>query len=399
VDYAQLYQTRYTVLRKAYEKSTPDAELAAFVRKQRKWLNDYALFMAIKNHFGMAALSAWPDRAAARDCTYARKTYGAALRDEIGFQIFLQYHFFKQWAALKAYANGRGVRIIGDIPIYDDDDSVELWARPELFQLNDKHGLKRVAGVPPDLFSETGQLWGNPLYDWERMEQDGFQWWIERVKNAAALYDVVRIDHFRGFESYWSIPASAKTAVSGKWVKGPAMKWYGAVQAALPKAKLIAEDLGILTPAVFKFLDDTGLPGLRLLIYAFDVTGDSIYLPHNIPVNSVAYTSNHDSPTFVQWLTEEATPEEADFAAEYLRLRDDEGLAWGAVKAVWASPAKIAVAAFQDILGLGGDARINVPSTLGGRNWRWRVRPEAMNQSLADKVKAITLTYRRNDWQ
>ncbi len=397
VDYEKLYAERLKVLRVAYERGKAQLveELAAFEVAQRFWLADYALFMAVKTHFGMVALQQWPDRAILRSQPDARASYGALLADEVGFQVFMQYCFFTQWAALKAYANSRGVLLIGDMPIYVSADSAEVWAKPELFMLDAHRRPTWVAGVPPDLFSATGQLWGNPLYRWKHMEHDGYSWWIERVRHEAARFDVVRIDHFRGFESYWAVPAAAETAMEGKWRKGPAMKWFEAVRRALPDARIVAEDLGILTPAVFAFLENTGLPGLRLLVYGFDAGGDSIYLPHNIIDNCVAYTSNHDSPTFLEWLTVEATPEQAAFATDYLRLNDAEGLSWGAVKSVWGSCAHLAIAAFQDVLGLGGDARINTPSTLGN-NWRWRVRAEAMNGGLCDRLRHITAVYRRN---
>jgi 4-alpha-glucanotransferase len=395
VDYGLIYQHRLPLLRHAYERGKDDPAAAAFYKKHQSWLADYALYMALKERFGMTGLAGWPDKAIIARQPAALKKAKTELADEIGFHMYIQYLFFKQWSSLKAYAAERGVLIMGDLPIYVAEDSTEVWVKPELFQLKAPAKTAKVAGVPPDFYSETGQLWGNPLYDWEHHEQTGYKWWLARMRHAHAFYDIIRIDHFRGFHTYWSVPANAKTAMSGRWIKGPGLPFVDIIKAALPPGSLIAEDLGDLGGSVKQFFRDTKLPGMKVLVYAFDPDNDSDYLPHNAPKNSVCYTSTHDSPTFLGWLTGEAGYGERELAEKYLRLRDDEGRSWGAVKGAWASPARLAMAPFQDILGLGKDARINTPSTLGGQNWRWRVRKEAINDDVAAQLLDVTKTYKR----
>ncbi|MCL2003831.1 MAG: 4-alpha-glucanotransferase [Oscillospiraceae bacterium] len=395
VDYGLIYQHRLPLLRKAYERGKGDVGAEAFCAAHKSWLPDYALYMALKERFGMIGLAAWPDKAIVARRPDALQKAKAELADEMRFHMYVQYLFFTQWNALKAYAAERGVLIMGDLPIYVAEDSAEVWARPELFQLKAPARPSRVAGVPPDFYSETGQLWGNPLYDWEAHEKTGYKWWLARLKHARAFYDIIRIDHFRGFHTYWSVAARAKTAMSGHWVKGPGLPFVDKIKAALPPGSLVAEDLGDLRGTVKQFFADTGLPGMKVLVYAFDPYNDSDYLPHNAPKNSVCYTSTHDSPTFLDWLGGDASPEERELAESYLRLREDEGMGWGAVKGAWQSPSMLAMAPFQDILGLGGDARINIPSTIGGANWRWRVREEAFNGGVANQLKAVTATYKR----
>jgi 4-alpha-glucanotransferase len=395
VDYGKLYLGRLPLLRKAFKREKDDPAVEKFIKEQKSWLYDYALYMALKESYGMTGLASWPDKKIiARDAAALTKA-GTELAENIEFHIYVQYLFFKQWKALKAYANERGVLIMGDLPIYVAEDSADVWARPELFQLKGPAKPRRVAGVPPDFYSETGQLWGNPLYDWEAHEKTGYKWWMERIKHAHSFYDVIRIDHFRGFHTYWSVAANAKTAMSGKWIKGPGLPFVEKLTKALPPNSIVAEDLGDLGGTVKQFFADTGLPGMKVLVYAFDPYYDSDYLPHNAPKNSVCYTSTHDSPPFVDWLYGEASEEERELASHYLRLREDEGLGWGAVKGAWGSPAALAMAPFQDILGLGRDARVNVPATIGGYNWRWRVREEAINDNVAAELLEVTKTYKR----
>ncbi len=397
VDYSLLYKNRLRLLRLAFARGQTrlKSELAAFRRAEAHWLPDYALFMAVKAKFGMAALDEWPDKAIRARKPAALKAYAGELAGDAAFHEFIQYIFFTQWRALRTYANAQGVRIIGDLPIYVSRDSAEVWSRPELFLL-DKDGAPRVvAGVPPDYYSETGQLWGNPIYDWPHHEKTGFAWWLSRLGHMAALFDVVRIDHFRGFCNYWEVPAGETTALKGRFRRGPGMNFVKAVRAAYPDLPVIAEDLGDLDDKVRAFFRKTGFPGMNVLVYAFDPNGDSPYLPHNTPANQVCYTSTHDSPTFLDWLTGEASPEERAFATDYLRLHDSEGLSWGALCSVWGSPGRLAMAPLQDVLGLGADARINIPATLGGENWRWRVRSEALNDGVAGRLRHLTGTYRR----
>jgi 4-alpha-glucanotransferase len=395
VDYGLIYQNRLPLLRKAYLRGKDNAEVLSFVKGQESWLPDYALFMALKEHYGMVQFSLWPDKdVIARDKTALRK----ALEDHaeaVRFHAFIQYIFYKQWRDLKAYARKRGVKIMGDMPIYVAEDSAEVWAHPELFQLSGPAKPARVAGVPPDFYSATGQLWGNPLYDWAYHEKTGYKWWLSRMEQARFFYDILRIDHFRAFYNYWSVPAGAETALTGRWVNGPRLPLVEKLKMSVPYGFLVAEDLGDLGGNVRAFFRQTGLPGMKVLVYAFDPEADSEFLPHNAPRNSVSYTSTHDSSTFTDWYRNEASGGEREFAARYLRLREEEGIHWGAVCSVWNSPSRLAMAPFQDILGLSQDARINVPSTLGGNNWRWRVREDALNESVSSRLLEVTKTYRR----
>ena len=399
VDYGTLYEARYKVLRMAFDENGRGKykeDIDKFRGDNSDWLPDFALFMAVKSHFGMVALSEWPDADIRKRKAAALKKYRETLADEIEFQEFLQYLCMKQWFDLKKYANENGVRIIGDMPIYCAEDSAEVWANPELFKLGPDGSPKVVAGVPPDLFSATGQLWGNPIYDWKRHEKTGFEWWINRMKHAGKLYDVVRIDHFRGIESYWEVPAGEPTAEKGKWVKGPAMKLMNAIFTAVPDIDIIAEDLGILSDEVVEFLKETGLPGMKLLVDAFDNPGyESGFLPHNIIQNCVAYTSTHDSPTFSDYFHNKASADARGYMMNYMRLREDEGINWGVIKSAWGSPAVLAMTPMQDVLNLGADARMNLPATLGGRNWQWRVRGEALNEHVSEILRYITKTYWR----
>lgn len=312
-----------------------------------------------------------------------------------GEKDFLQQEFLRQWTELRAYANKKGVSILGDLPIYVSPDGKEATQQPELFQLDADGKLGRVAGVPPDAFSDVGQLWGNPLYDWDGHREEVFAWWARRIQHAAGLYDGVRIDHFRGFHTYWSIPADAEDARKGHWEQGPGQALVDHLVKSAPGLALIAEDLGDLDEKALDFIQNSGLPGMKVLLYAFDPSSDSAYLPHNCEKNAIMYTGTHDTPTFVQWMFDEADAASRAFAIDYLRLREDEGYGWGAVRAAWASPCALAIAPFQDVLGLGADARINTPGTLGPHNWSWRVRAEALNSEVASRLRHLTQLYRR----
>ena len=395
VDYAWLHQTRIPLLRRAWERGRVcyAQPLAEFMVEEADWLPDYALFLALRKRFGGKELKDWPDEIRLRHPS-ALARYRAELADECAFHAFLQLLFFRQWTAVKAYANGKGISIIGDLPIYVSPDSAEVWSRPELFQLKEDMTPSGVAGVPPDAFSDKGQHWGNPLYDWDYHRQTGFAWWRHRAAHLARLYDVVRIDHFRAFHTYWCIPDGAADARGGHWEPGPGMEWVSALR-SVPGLALIAEDLGDLDADALHFIADSGLPGMKVLVYAFDPAGESAYLPHKCPRDAVIYTGPHDTPTFVQWLFEQAAPAERDYAFDYLRLREDEGFGWGAVCGAWMSPCRLAIAPMQDLLGLGGDARVNTPGTAGPRNWSWRVRQEALNPSVSGRLAHITRTYRR----
>lgn len=395
VDYGWLAQNRYPLLRKAWSRDKDTAARADFLARQAAWLPDHALFCALSRHFG-CPLDRWPDNAARLREPAALAKYRVQLADEIDFEVFLQYHFFRQGGALRRHAEARGVAIMGDIPIYVSADSAQVWADPSLFQLDENLTPTHVAGVPPDAFSHRGQHWGNPLYDWNNRREALFDWWAGRLKNAALLYDMVRIDHFRGFHTYWAIPADAKSTMDGHWERGPGQPLVDFIAAQVPELALVAEDLGDLDADAYAFIHHSGLPGMRVLVYAFDPAGDSPYLPHNCPVDSVVYTGTHDTPTFVQWLFSEASPEERAYAFDYLRLRLEEGFGWGAVCGAWMSPSRLAIAPLQDILGLGADARVNFPGTMGAANWSWRVRADALNAEVADRLKKLTHIYRRN---
>ncbi len=382
VDYAGLAGSRMALLRAAWERS----RTARFQPEELDlpWLADYARFTVLHDRYQLPFYQ-WPEEPEAPE------------REEVAFYTFLQQEFYRQWFALKAYANKRGVRIMGDIPFYLSPDSVEAWRRPELFQLDADGRPKAVAGVPPDAFSDEGQFWGNPLYDWTGHKQEVFAFWLERLGWCARLYDAVRIDHFRAFHTYWSVPVEAKSAKEGHWRKGPGMPLLRAIRQAYPDLELIAEDLGDLDAEALKFVRNCGLPGMDVMVFAFDSRGESAYLPHRCREQSVIYTGTHDTPTFMQWL-HEASPEDAAFARRYLRLRDDEGLGWGVIAGAWAAPSRLAIAPIQDILGLGADARMNTPGTQGDHNWSWRVREEAFNPYVSNKLREITHTYRRGIW-
>jgi 4-alpha-glucanotransferase len=394
VDYGTMYQSRYALLRKAYKrfrKAIPE-DYDAFCENEKEWLEEYALFMAIKDANGGVSWLKWEADLKRRNETAlakARETYA----DDIDFYRMLQYLFFKQWRQLKAYANDKGIEIIGDVPIYVAMDSADVWANPTQFYLDRNLNPIEVAGCPPDAFAEDGQLWGNPLFRWDVMKKDGFTWWTKRVKAVASLYDIVRIDHFRGFDSYYAIPAKDDTARNGKWKKGPGIALFKALEKNLGKLPIIAEDLGFLTPSVHKLLKDSGFPGMKVIQFAFDTREDSDYLPHNYPTNCVVYTGTHDNDTVMGWM-ETAPKQSVKFAKEYLNLTQEEGYNWGMMRAAWSSVADLAIVPMQDIIGLGSEARINIPSTLGN-NWKWRATEDQINSALAKKVYKYVKMYGR----
>ncbi len=396
VDYPWLHETRPPLLRRAWERGREKyaGELREFLEEEADWLPDFAFFLALRAYFDGAELKDWPAPARKRDPETLERLR-EELSGEIAYHAFLQMLFVRQWTAVRTYAHEKGVSIIGDLPIYVSPDSAEVWGNPHLFLLDEDFVPTAQAGVPPDAFSATGQHWGNPLYDWSYHKKTGFQWWKRRCSHMARLYDVVRIDHFRAFHTYWSIPAGAEDAREGCWKKGPGMPLLKALK-EVEGLQLIAEDLGDLDDGARAFIAKSGLPGMKILVYAFDPVGESAYLPHNCPVNAVAYTGTHDTPTFVQWLFDEATEGERQYAFDYLRLREDEGFGWGAICGAWMSPCRLAIAPMQDLLGLGADARMNAPGTMGAENWSWRVREAALNPDVAQRMRHITRTYRRS---
>ena len=395
VDFGLLYHQRIRLLKIAHSRFTETVEYREFVRDNSLWLEDYALFMAIKEHFHGRDWQTWSVSLLMR-LKPVMEAYREELKEAIRFQYFLQYEFFRQWKALRAYANGKGIKIIGDVPIYVPLDSADVWANPELFQLDPSRRPTAVAGCPPDGFSADGQLWGNPIYDWEKMHAERYHWWIRRMKAAARMYDVVRFDHFRGFESYWSVPAGSKTAATGSWRKGPGMNFVGAIRRALPDLPIIAEDLGYVTQEVKDLLRSSGYPGMKVMEFAFDTREPSAkdYLPHCYTENSVVYTGTHDNLTLKQWF-DEAADEDIENAVRYLGLNDREGYVWGMIRGAMGSVSKLCIIQMQDYLEVGREGRMNHPGTLTSANWTWRARPGFASDALAKKIRTATELYGR----
>lgn len=395
VDYGLMYETRYPVLHKACDRLLAQNRpgFAAFCREQEDWLEDYALFMALKDRHGGASWFTWPEGLRLRK-PEALERARSELAGEASFWKAVQYLFFGQWRALKEYANGLGLSIIGDLPIYVSGDSADVWANPDQFQLDEGGLPTEVAGCPPDGFSADGQLWGNPLFNWETMKEDGYSWWLRRISFQFELYDTLRIDHFRGFDSYYAIPYGDKTARNGKWRPGPGIAFFKTVNKTLGKKDIIAEDLGFMTPSVKKLLKDSGYPGMKILEFAFDSRDSgSDYLPHRYPAHCVAYAGTHDNDTIQGWMAS-APKKDVSFAKAYLRLSKREGYHWGMMRSAWASPADLAVMQFQDLLGLGSEARMNIPSTLGN-NWKWRTLPGTFDEKLSRRLYREMRVYQR----
>ena len=396
VDYGALYENRFSLLEKATRRGwTRDkVVLEAFVKANESWLPDYALFMACKRHFEMKPWTQWPQEDIRLHKEAAVAEYEKKLEADIRLYTYIQFLFFKQWNDLREYAHTKGVGIIGDLPIYVALDSADVWAAPENFQLDARNIPTKVAGVPPDYFSADGQLWGNPLYNYDYMEKTGFGWWIRRIGGAARLYDVIRIDHFRGFESYWAVPYGETTAKNGKWVKGPGMKLVGAFAGWFKNLQFIAEDLGYPTPEVTQLLKDSGFPGMKVLEFAFDSRDTSDYLPHTYTPHCVCYTGTHDNAPLLAW-KKEADPEDIAVAETYLGLNEEEGFHWGMLRGGMSSVAELFVAQMQDYLGLGAEARMNTPGILGG-NWLWRLLPGQITPQLTARIARMTKLYGRS---
>ena len=398
IDYGLLYSKRYALLKKAFERSgiTIDTDFIRFC-DENKWLDEYALFMALKDYFGGVSWDKWEKNLRLRK-DFTLNEYRSKLSDEINFYKFLQYMFFAQWNKLKKYANEKGIKIIGDIPIYVAADSADVWAKPELFQLDKDGKPKAVAGCPPDGFAADGQLWGNPLYDWDYHKETGFEWWISRLSHCFKLYDVVRIDHFRGFDEYYSIPYGDKNAKNGYWEKGPGMELFTAVEKALGKREVIAEDLGFMTDSVRQLVKDSGFPNMKVLEFAFDSrdTGSrNDYLPHNYNENCVAYTGTHDNQTIASWF-DTITEDEREMAREYLcdDFTPTEKLNKAFISLIMRSKARLCIIPMQDWLGLDDKSRINVPSTVG-KNWRWRLTENQLTEKLKNEILKTTRIFGR----
>lgn len=398
VDYGKLYQKRFALLRKAYERSDllKDPDFQRFVDENQSWLKDYALFMAVKKRFDGASWLTWADDIRLR-WGNAIDYYYKECAEEIGFYEYLQYKFFEHWGKLKKYANEKGIRIIGDIPIYVALDSADVWAHPHLFQLDEDRKPTAVAGCPPDAFSATGQLWGNPLYRWDVHRDQGYDWWTRRMEQCYKMYDVVRIDHFRGFDEYFSIPYGDETAMGGHWEKGPGIDLFRCLERRLGRRDVIAEDLGLMTWSVRQLVKESGYPNMKVLGFAFEEDKDNPknphdneHLPHNYDKNCVVYTGTHDNETLMQWYDGIDDAQRA-FLHDYMNNENmtREEIQWDLIRLAMQSCADTCVIPIWDYLGLGAEARMNFPSTLGN-NWKWRMKKEDLTRDLIQKIYHIT---------
>lgn len=395
VDYSLIYQSCYDVLRTAYTRFKPSRspDYRDFCDKNAGWLDEYALFLALKDANGGKAWYEWEDKELSMHKAQAVSAAKKKYKRDMGFYKFVQYEFNRQWTELKRYANDNGIEIIGDIPIYCALDSVEAWSQPKLFQFGRDHMPTAVAGCPPDDFSPTGQLWGNPLYNWSYHKRTGYKWWIDRIRTATELYDTVRIDHFRGFESYYAIPYGNKDATIGEWKKGPNYELFKMAEEQLGELSIIAEDLGFITPEVRDMLDKCGYPGMKVLQFGFS-DGENEHLPHNFTTtNCYAYTGTHDNETLVGWV-DSMNGKSLKFTKKYLNVSKKRQIPYAVVRAAWASVAEVAAAQIQDFLNSGAEGRMNTPSTLGN-NWQFRTHKSDFTPALAKKIKKLNKMYNR----
>lgn len=393
IDYGKIYENKLPLLKKAFEKfDVSKQEFVDFNNKNSYWLENYAMFSALKNYFNGNSWLEWPSEFKNRD-ERAMNEIKVKLDKEIKYQKFLQYMFYKQWKNLKQYANSKGIEIIGDIPIFVSMDSSDAWSNPEIFLFDKEKKPVKVAGVPPDYFSETGQLWGNPLFDWNKLKERDYDWWIDRVKANLELYDIIRIDHFRGFESYWAINYGETTAINGKWEKGPGIDLFNKIKEKLGDINIIAEDLGILTDEVVKLKEEAGFPGMKILQFAFDKDPENDYLPHNYEKNSVVYTGTHDNDTTNSWYFKLSNEEKGEIR-DYINVNDDSYIVYSLIRTALASVSDIAIIPMQDYLNLGEFARINTPGVASG-NWQWRLKGNELSEELAKNIAHITTIYGR----
>ena len=394
VNYSLLYKNKMKLLRIAYTNSKTQLfdELRYYYITNIDWLREFVLFMSIKAKHNNVSWYEWAPQYKVYN-SEAVSSFEEENQDEIYFWVFTQYYFTRQWNRLKEYANAKGIKIIGDLPIYVSEDSSDLWSNPEYFQLDENLVPKTVAGVPPDGFTDTGQLWGNPIYEWEAMENDGYKWWLRRIEHSFKLYDTLRMDHFRGFESYWEVEYGSENAIRGKWVKGPGMKLFNKIKEELGELDIIVEDLGYSTPEVTKLVKDSGFPNMKVLQFAFNPYDESQHAPHSFDKNCVVYTSTHDNQTIIGWF--DTLPKDIfQYSVKYLKLNYDEGLNWGVIRGAWASTANLAIATMQDFLGLDDKARMNVPGSLGD-NWTWRLRKVQLTDDLAYRIRELTKMFWR----
>lgn len=397
VDYEKIYKSRFKLLKKAFEGACKadfleNQDYISFKKENKDWLEDYALYMAVKSGFKNQCWVKWDEDIRLRKKS-AIKEYREKYKTEVEFYCFQQYYFAKQWKNLKKYANDLGIQIVGDLPIYVAFDSADTWANPELFQLDKENMPIGVAGCPPDAFAVTGQLWGNPLYAWDYHEKTGFAWWIRRMSRCYDLYDIVRIDHFRGFESYWFVPYGDETAENGHWVKGPGLKLFETLNKALGEREVIAEDLGFLTKEVIKMVKKSGYPGMKVLQFGFDSDETNAYLPHNYPKNCIVYTGTHDNDTTVGWFKSQNSTTRQNFK-NYTGIKNNKDVCFAMIRLALSSVAKLAVIPMQDYLELPEEARFNTPSTMG-ENWKWRMKEDALTDELAEKIYKMTKIYGR----
>jgi 4-alpha-glucanotransferase len=398
VDYDLVEQTKMPLLRKAFENFKASFSQVQgydqFCDRHSYWIDDYGLFMALKDTYGGKPWNQWDWATAKRD-PEALENWRRRLGDEIFFHKYLQFEFFRQWRSLKEYANERGIGIFGDIPIYVAHDSMSVWAHQDIFCLDEETGEPAImAGVPPDYFSETGQLWGNPVFDWEQVQQNGFEWWLQRFQGTLDYVDIIRIDHFRGFEAFWAVEKGETDARNGWWVQAPGDTFFRILDEKLGQLPIVAEDLGIITPQVEALRDRFGFPGMKILHFAFDSGADNPYLPFNYDNrNCLVYTGTHDNDTTVGWF-EKRSPQEKERVVEYLGCICPEGIHWSLIRLALGSVANQAIVPLQDVLGLGSEARMNTPSLAEG-SWSWRYRPEALTPELRDHLKNLTEMYGR----
>jgi 4-alpha-glucanotransferase len=390
VDFGRVIPFKLELLRKAFRSFKPTEQFRDFITKSQDWLDSYARFMALKSANGGRTWTEW--------------TNDSAATDEIGFQKFVQYEFFRQWCELQQYCRKVGIRIFGDLPIYVAHDSADVWANRDLFELDERGNPRLVAGVPPDYFSATGQLWGNPIYNWPRLEETGFRWWIARLRATLEVFDMIRLDHFRGFEAYWAVPASEETAINGQWIKAPGAQLLAAAGKHLGELPIVAENLGVITPEVEGLRMQFGFPGMAVLQFAFGTDPQApSFRPHNYPREIVAYTGTHDNDTTVGWWTTTGTGsstrsledirKERDYAKSYLNT-DGREIHWVFIRAVLSSVADTAVVPLQDVLGLGSEARMNTPAVMSG-NWKWRFRPGDLTDEIRDRLRELCVLYDR----
>lgn len=395
IDYALLFEARRPILEKAVANTSKNSEVLAEIKKfeaeNSSWLADYAEYMAIKESFGYKSFIHW-DEDIKKGEEVARKKYRTELQDSIRYYTVTQYFFFKQWLALKEYANSKGIKIIGDMPIYVSADSVEMWTMPELFKVDENNEPLYVAGCPADDFSPTGQLWGNPIYDWEKHKEQGFSWWIYRVQESFKIYDVLRIDHFKGFSDFWQIDKDAENAVNGTWQAGPGIELFQKIKEQLGDLPIVAENLGFIDAKAEKLLDDSGYPGMKILQFAFPGE-DNLDRPHHYTQNSVAYTGTHDNDVVNGWY-EKLSESERKLVSEYLNRRDDETITEAMIRGIYSSVSDYAIVTMQDLLDKDATSRMNVPSTVGG-NWEWRMLAEDLTEERKEFLRNITVRYSR----